>query len=94
MIVGVTFQSWVVMSVDGRGANTPSSEIKTTLSYTADKSKPYVEGTAESYPTVEEHTAGVGVDERVQENGVSQQSRGAKIHDFCFGIPYGELTLF
>lgn len=70
-----------------------SSEIKTTLSYTADnESKPYVEGTAKSYPTIEEeHSSGeMGKTEPVPEDGVAQPKKAAKIHDFCFGIPYGE----
>ncbi|KAH9679557.1 protein FATTY ACID EXPORT 1 [Citrus sinensis] len=73
-----------------------SSEIKTTLSYTADNdSKPYVEGTAKSYPTVEEeHSSGeMGKTEPVPEDGVAQPKKAAKIHDFCFGIPYGGLVL-
>ncbi|XP_044471118.1 protein FATTY ACID EXPORT 1, chloroplastic-like [Mangifera indica] len=88
-------KSWVLMSVDGRGGNTTSSQIKTTHSCTADESKPYVEGTTKSYPTVEEEHAAVvvGTNEQVQEDGVSKQQGGAKIHDFCFGIPYGGLVL-
>ncbi|XP_031261078.1 protein FATTY ACID EXPORT 1, chloroplastic isoform X2 [Pistacia vera] len=88
-------KSWVVMCVDRRGENTTSSEIKTTLSNTADESKPYVERTAKSYPDVEEeHAARVmGANEQVHDDGVSQQKKGAKIHDFCFGIPYGSLVL-
>ncbi|KAL5743943.1 hypothetical protein ACOSP7_026808 [Xanthoceras sorbifolium] len=88
-----TSKSWVVMSLDGRGTNT--SEIKTNLSYTADESKPYIEGTTKSYPNEEEKLAAgeTGINEPVQEHGVIQQKRAAKIHDFCFGIPYSGLVL-
>lgn len=85
------------MGLDDRGTNATSSEIKTTLSYTADnESKPYVEGTTKSYPTVveEENSSGeMGKTETVREDGVTQPKKAAKIHDFCFGIPYGGLVL-
>lgn len=90
-------QSWVCMSLDDRGTDATSSEIKTTLSYTADdESKPYVEGTTKPYPTVEEvHSSGeMGITEPIPEDGVTQPKKAAKIHDFCFGIPYGECVLF
>lgn len=72
------------MSVDGRG--TDASQIRTNLSYTADETKPYIEGKTNSHP--EEVNVAAGV-EPVQELGVKQQRKGALIHDFCFGIPYG-----
>ncbi|KAK1577352.1 hypothetical protein Q3G72_020966 [Acer saccharum] len=88
-----TSKSWVVMSLDGRGTDT--SDIKADLSYTADDTKPYVEGTTKLYPNAKEgHAAGgTGINEPVQEYGVPQQKKGALIHDFCFGIPYGGFVL-
>ncbi|KAK4580764.1 hypothetical protein RGQ29_024419 [Quercus rubra] len=84
----------VCMSLEGHGTDATSSEIKTTLSYTADASKLHVEGTSKSFPDIEEDVAGnLGSSEPIQENGVIQQKRAAKIHDFCFGIPYGGLVL-
>ncbi|KAJ7976723.1 protein FATTY ACID EXPORT 1, chloroplastic [Quillaja saponaria] len=83
----------VVMSLEGHGADTTSSDIKSTLSYTDDVSKLHVEETEKSYPSIKDHDAGkVDIDEPVQE-GVSQQQRAAKIHDFCLGIPFGGLVL-
>ncbi|XP_038993229.1 protein FATTY ACID EXPORT 1, chloroplastic isoform X2 [Hibiscus syriacus] len=83
-------KSFVVMSVDEHGAETASSQLKTTPSYVAGESKP-VEVT-KSYPNEEEHvpenTSNLG-----EENGIIQPKRAAKIHDFCFGIPYGGLVL-
>ncbi|KAL4354467.1 hypothetical protein GQ457_06G012730 [Hibiscus cannabinus] len=76
-------KSFVVMSVDGHGAETASSQLKATPSYVAGESKP-VEEVTKSYPNAEEH---------VPENGNIQTKRAAKIHDFCFGIPYGGLVL-
>ncbi|KAJ4706339.1 Protein FATTY ACID EXPORT 1, chloroplastic [Melia azedarach] len=88
-------KSWVCMSFEGRSTDSTSSEIETTLSYTADESKSFVEGTTKSYPTTEEeHASGeTGVNEPVQDGGITQPKKAAKIHDFCFGIPYGGLVL-
>lgn len=80
----------VFMSLEGRGTDAS----KTTLRYTGDASEFYVDGTAKSYPDLVEDAAGkLGMDEPVQENGVIQPKRAAKIHDFCFGIPFGALVL-
>ncbi|KAF2308151.1 hypothetical protein GH714_035884 [Hevea brasiliensis] len=74
---------WIAMSLEGaRGTENSSSEIKTRLSYTADESKPYVEGPAEPHG--------------LEEKGITDPGKAygaAKIHDFCFGIPYGGLVL-
>ncbi|KAJ4885101.1 hypothetical protein Rs2_35194 [Raphanus sativus] len=56
-----------------------SETTPASLSYTAaEVSKPFVEKTPEP---VEEHVA------------TAQPKRAAKIHDFCFGIPYGGLVM-
>jgi len=82
----------VFMSLDGRGTDASSSDVKTTLRY--DASELGVEGTGKSYPDLVHSAAGkLGVDELVQENGNIQPKRAAKIHDFCFGIPFGGLVL-
>ncbi|XP_039013520.1 protein FATTY ACID EXPORT 1, chloroplastic-like isoform X1 [Hibiscus syriacus] len=90
MLTASNFQSFVVMSVDGQGAETASSQLKTTPSYVAGESKPAE--VTKSYPNPEEHvpenTSNLGV-----ENDIIQPKRAAKIHDFCFGIPYGGLVL-
>uniref|UniRef100_A0A5B7A8D9 Transmembrane proteins 14C n=1 Tax=Davidia involucrata TaxID=16924 RepID=A0A5B7A8D9_DAVIN len=84
---------FVVMSHDGRGTDISSSETKTTLSYSTDASKLHYGSSMKSYPTTEEHVTGKGKSEPVQEHAVTQQKRAAKIHDFCFGIPFGGLVL-
>lgn len=83
----------VVMSLEGHGTETSSSEIKATSSYAADTSKLPIEGTAKSYQSIKNDAEQMGMTEPVQEYGVTQQKRTAKIHDFCFGIPYGGLVL-
>ncbi|KDP26096.1 hypothetical protein JCGZ_21129 [Jatropha curcas] len=75
----------LLMSLEGaRGTDTSN----TRLSYTADESKPYVEEPAKLYPTAEKHNQ--------EEEEISNQVKAygkAKIHDFCFGIPYGGLVV-
>ncbi|KAK8690300.1 hypothetical protein V6N13_088996 [Hibiscus sabdariffa] len=84
-------KSFVVMSVDGHGAETASSRLKATPSYVAGESKP-VEEVTKSYPNAEEHVP-ENTSNLAEKNGNIQTKRAAKIHDFCFGIPYGGLVL-
>ncbi|RVX09769.1 Protein fatty acid export 1, chloroplastic [Vitis vinifera] len=78
--------------LEGHGTETSSSEIKATSSYAADTSKLPIEGTAKSYQSIKNDAEQMGMTEPVQEYGVTQQKRTAKIHDFCFGIPYALST--
>ncbi|KAG2258236.1 hypothetical protein Bca52824_077530 [Brassica carinata] len=84
-------QSFVVRSVDGNSSETTPAS----LSYTAEVSKPFVEKTTEPYSTVDGTAPGKeNVTEPVEEHVASTQpKRAAKIHDFCFGIPYGGLVM-
>ncbi|XP_057487329.1 protein FATTY ACID EXPORT 1, chloroplastic isoform X2 [Actinidia eriantha] len=82
-----------VMCSDGSGTGTSGSQTKTSLSYTPDASISHIEGSAKSYTTAEENVNGNGMSEPVQEHVVTQQKGTAKIHDFCFGIPFGGLVL-
>ncbi|KAL4295450.1 hypothetical protein GQ457_12G019690 [Hibiscus cannabinus] len=90
LLTASDFQSFVVMSLDGHGAETASSQLKTTPSYVAGESKP-VEVT-KSHPNAEEHVPETPSN-LVEKNDIIQPKRAAKIHDFCFGIPYGGLVL-
>ncbi|CAN6904934.1 unnamed protein product [Brassica oleracea] len=84
-------ESFVVRSVvDGNSSETPAS-----LSYAAEVSKPFVENTTKPYSGVDESVTGKEViTESVEEHvGSTQPKRAAKIHDFCFGIPYGGLVM-
>ncbi|KAJ9181045.1 hypothetical protein P3X46_009218 [Hevea brasiliensis] len=72
----------IVMNLEGaRDTESSSSKVKTRVSYAADESKPYVEGPAKPYVEAK------GITDSVKVYGT------AKIHDFCFGIPYGGLVL-
>ncbi|XP_010279586.1 PREDICTED: protein FATTY ACID EXPORT 1, chloroplastic [Nelumbo nucifera] len=84
----------VSMHLDGSGTERQSSETKTTLRYTADTSRSPLEGTTKSYSNPEEQVGGnLGMGEPLNETDVIQKKRCAKIHDFCFGIPFGGLVL-
>ncbi|PSS33545.1 Protein FATTY ACID EXPORT 1 like [Actinidia chinensis var. chinensis] len=81
-----------VMCSDGSGTRISGSQAKTTLNYTPDASISHIEGSSKSYKTAEENVNGNGMSEPVQEH-VTQQKSTAKIHDFCFGIPFGGIVL-
>ncbi|TYH28378.1 hypothetical protein E1A91_A02G129800v1 [Gossypium mustelinum] len=85
-------KSFVVTSVDGHGAETTGNQLKTTPSYVAGKSKAFIEDMPKTYPNAEEHVP-ENTSDLEEEHGIIQQKRAAKIHDFCFGIPYGGLVL-
>lgn len=85
-----------VLAVKGQGARNfavSCSESKATVSYTED---PVVSnnGRSENVYTDEEL-----VDELLRSDHedevdvVAEEKKGAKIHDFCFGIPYGGFVL-
>ncbi|GFP90934.1 hypothetical protein PHJA_001237400 [Phtheirospermum japonicum] len=68
-----------VMCSDGRGADVSNLESKNIPSY------------IESIPLTEDSVVGAS-NGHVQEQFTSQPKRAAKIHDFCFGIPFGGLV--
>ncbi|GMH14819.1 hypothetical protein Nepgr_016660 [Nepenthes gracilis] len=83
----------VVVSLEGYNAGTSSLGNKANLSYTADLSRPRADGIAKLYSTTEKHVdQNIGVNGPLMQ-GVSEQKRAAKIHDFCFGIPFGGIVL-
>ncbi|XP_020548744.1 protein FATTY ACID EXPORT 1, chloroplastic isoform X2 [Sesamum indicum] len=80
-----------VMSSDGRGSEVSNLADKTTPSYVEDSSKSHGSST-KADPLTEGFVIGES-NGRIQEQVNSQPKRGAKIHDFCFGIPFGGLVL-
>ncbi|KAF7819063.1 protein FATTY ACID EXPORT 1, chloroplastic isoform X1 [Senna tora] len=81
----------VVMSLEGHGRDT-GFDTKNTLKYTSDVPKMDVQEKQKSY--IEGHDAEkTGFGETKQEQGVIQQKKTAKIHDFCLGIPFGGIVL-
>jgi len=83
----------VVYASDATGKGISGSQSKTTLSYTSDTSRSHIEGSAKSYASTEENVTGKAISEPIQQQVVTEQKRAAKIHDFCFGIPFGGLVL-
>ncbi|KAK3039628.1 hypothetical protein RJ639_027219 [Escallonia herrerae] len=81
-----------VMSHDHQGTDISSSEGKATLSYVADASKSHDEISSKLYPSIGEHENEKGISDPAPHT-VTEQKRAAKIHDFCFGIPFGGLVL-
>ncbi|KAL6498474.1 hypothetical protein OROHE_026571 [Orobanche hederae] len=75
-----------VMSNDGRGTNVPNLENKTTPNYVEDASQIHNRNFVKSHPLTEDSVVGAS-------NGHMEQQKAAKIHDFCFGIPFGALVL-
>ncbi|KAF5750249.1 hypothetical protein HS088_TW03G00582 [Tripterygium wilfordii] len=83
----------IVMHAEVRGTDT--SETKTTLSYSDNASSNSWPEEAAKYSSAKE-VAGdkVELNEPVQESVIAlEPKRAAKIHDFCFGIPYGGFVL-
>ncbi|XP_010523644.1 PREDICTED: protein FATTY ACID EXPORT 1, chloroplastic [Tarenaya hassleriana] len=87
-------QSFVVRSIDGNSSRTAGSENRTSLSYTAEVSDPFGEKTTEPFSTLDENvTSKRDTVVSAEQHVVTEQKRAAKIHDFCFGIPYGGVIL-
>lgn len=81
------------MSLEGSASDTADSQTKTSVSYATDASESRVAGTTNSYPGVEEESDVVNLEtNKLQEPADvgTVPKRAAKIHDFCFGIPFGK----
>ncbi|OVA06112.1 Uncharacterized protein family UPF0136 [Macleaya cordata] len=82
------------MQLERSGTESPSLETNTTSSYSAGASKMHAEGTVRSQPSTEEPLdEKLGRDVELNEKDITQPVKAAKIHDFCFGIPFGGLVL-
>ncbi|KAL0453153.1 UNVERIFIED_CONTAM: protein FATTY ACID EXPORT 1, chloroplastic [Sesamum latifolium] len=81
-----------VMSSDGRGTEVSNLVDKTMPSYIEDSSKLQNGSSTKSDPLTQGFVDGES-NGRIQEQVNSQPKRAAKIHDFCFGIPFGGLVL-
>ncbi|KAL3637205.1 hypothetical protein CASFOL_019504 [Castilleja foliolosa] len=69
-----------VMSSDGRGSDVSNLESKNNPNY------------IDSLPLTQDSVVGAS-NGHIQEKINSQPKRAAKIHDFCFGIPFGGIVL-
>lgn len=85
------FQSSVVMQLERGSVESSSLDMKTTMTSPAGDSKLQAEGSVRSHPTNEEPVDGqLGKDVELQEQEIKEPIKAAKIHDFCFGIPFGK----
>ncbi|CAH9058417.1 unnamed protein product [Cuscuta europaea] len=81
----------ICMSNDGRGADSSSVDDRATLSYNRSENSLSAKEKAVTGNTLSERLQ--ETNELVGENHSSQPKRAAKIHDFCFGIPFGGFVL-
>lgn len=83
----IFLQVYNVMNSDGNGSKVSQVENRT---YVYEEASPSYNGSSG-----QTHSAAEGVDigkpVNEQESVVEQPKRAAKIHDFCFGIPFGQL---
>nr|CAJ34819.1 hypothetical protein 11 [Plantago major] len=80
-------------SSDGRGIEVSDLENKTIPSYKEDASTLHDGSSIKSHPVVESSVVSGLTDLDEQKQVVSPPQKAAKIHDFCFGIPFGGLVL-
>ncbi|KAH7855794.1 hypothetical protein Vadar_028978 [Vaccinium darrowii] len=85
-----TNQVVVVYASDATGKGISGSQSKTTLSYTPDTLRSYIESSAKSYASTKENVNRRAISEPVLQQVVTEQERAAKIHDFCFGVPFDQ----
>lgn len=72
------------MSSDGRGTDISNLQNNTTPIHIEDASNSHNGSSIKSHPLTE------GTLNKDMKEQVDQPTRAAKIHDFCFGIPFGE----
>ncbi|KAL4587463.1 hypothetical protein LXL04_000334 [Taraxacum kok-saghyz] len=83
----------MVMNKDGHAIKAFSSDSGTALYHTASASKSHNDIVTKANSSTVEYVNGEEIDEpEEQENAVSEPKRSAKIHDFCFGLPYGGIV--
>ncbi|XP_068656044.1 protein FATTY ACID EXPORT 1, chloroplastic [Aristolochia californica] len=78
----------ISMSIDRSDAETPQTDAIGVTDFKADKSNQQTEAAAKSFPATGEVNGTLGTDA----SGLVPK-RTAKIHDFCFGIPFGGFVL-
>lgn len=83
----------VVVRNDARGTDLSNLDNRTTLGCTKDASQSHNGSSSNSNLKSDELVPGKEMKGSVQENSISPSKRTAKIHDFCFGIPFGEYCL-
>ncbi|PHT54587.1 Protein FATTY ACID EXPORT 1, chloroplastic [Capsicum baccatum] len=81
-----------VVRNDGHDMDLSNLENRTTIAYTRDASQSHNGSSSTSKLKSEELVPGKEMNGSVQENSIVHSIKTAKIHDFCFGIPFGGLV--
>ncbi|PHU16697.1 Protein FATTY ACID EXPORT 1, chloroplastic [Capsicum chinense] len=81
-----------VVRNDGHDMDLSNLENRTTIAYTRDASQSHNGSSSTSKLKSEELVPGKEMNGSVQENSIGHSIKTAKIHDFCFGIPFGGLV--
>uniref|UniRef100_A0A7N0RCW1 Protein FATTY ACID EXPORT 1, chloroplastic n=1 Tax=Kalanchoe fedtschenkoi TaxID=63787 RepID=A0A7N0RCW1_KALFE len=82
----------ITTSNKGYAVKRCASNIRTTLSCSAQPSTPYTEDFTKPHSAVEENGSVYKTSETENQIPI-QEKKFAKIHDFCFGIPFGSTIL-
>ncbi|KAL8120858.1 hypothetical protein AgCh_017872 [Apium graveolens] len=82
-----------VKSLGARNIAVSCSESKATVSYTKEDPVVSNNGISENIYSEEEEHANENLTSDSVDDVVAEDKKGAKIHDFCFGIPYGGFVL-
>ncbi|KAG9144719.1 hypothetical protein Leryth_022916 [Lithospermum erythrorhizon] len=84
------------LSVQGSGrlvADESTSDNRMPTSYSEDALRSQDGTSVKSNPAMEAKIEGTETHEPIEEPTILQPQKAAKIHDFCFGIPFGGLVL-
>lgn len=81
----------IVMNNDGHTIKASSLQSRTALKHIAAASKSHNDILGKPNSSTAEYVNGEEINEPV-ENVISEKQRSAKIHDFCFGLPYGAIV--
>lgn len=77
------------MSLNGTSAGS-NVDANNAIRYAEGTKPDLVYDPLKSNPTEESFDGKMGMDMRIQKEGIIPTKRSAKLHDFCFGIPFGE----
>ncbi|CAD5167476.1 unnamed protein product [Musa acuminata subsp. malaccensis] len=78
----------VSMSLNGTSAGS-NVDANNAIRYAEGTKPDLVYDPLKSNPTEESFDGKMGMDMRIQKEGIIPTKRSAKLHDFCFGIPFG-----
>ncbi|GAA0140566.1 hypothetical protein LIER_01886 [Lithospermum erythrorhizon] len=93
LLSSIRFKRLIVQGSGGLVADESTSGNRMSVSYGGDGLRSQDETSVKSNPSTEAKLEGAETLEPIQESPVAQPQKAAKIHDFCFGIPFGGLVL-